>query len=357
MAIPLRRVCVVGAGNWGTTAATIIGRNAQKHKEFDPNVNMWVFEEMVNGRKLTEIINTDHENVKYLPGIKIPENVKAVPDLQDAVQGCSVLVFVLPHQFLHRTCKTIQSQLAPDTIAISLIKGIDFDADGVVLMSDVIQEMLGVDVSVLSGANIANEIAEGKFCESTIGFNEKKNGILFYKLFNERNFRISLTPDTVGPQVYGGLKNVIALGAGFSDSLDLGSNSKSALMRIGLEEMQKFARKYFKHQVKEATILESCGVADLITSSLSGRNRRVAEAFGRAKGQASWESLETQLLNGQKLQGIGTLVEVMKILRRDKAIEQFPFINLIHRVSFEAAKIETVIHFPEEHIADVVNRL
>lgn len=341
-------MCIIGAGNWGSSAATIIGRNVQRHDEFDKNVHMWVYEEIVNGRKLTETINEDHENVKYLPGVKLPENVIAVPDLLQAVEGCTILVFVIPHQFLPRTCKTLQGRLAPGTIAISLIKGIDFNKEGVVLMSDVIKDHLNIDVSVLSGANIASEISQKKFCESTIGYNDPHNGGLFFKLFNERNFRISLICDTVGPQVYGGLKNVIALGAGFSDALDMGSNTKAALMRIGLSEMQLFAKHYFKNKIDERTILESCGVADLITTCMGGRNRRVAEAFGRAHGAEPWESLEAKMLNGQKLQGTGTCSEVMKILVRDQMVESFPFMDLIHRVAFEKAKIETILHFPEE---------
>ena len=86
---------------------------------------MWVFEEQIEGRKLTEIINTDHENVKYLPGVKLPANVIAVPDLVDAAKNADLLVFVIPHQFIARTVQTLKGNIKNGAAAISLIKGIN----------------------------------------------------------------------------------------------------------------------------------------------------------------------------------------------------------------------------------------
>lgn len=328
----------------------IIGRNVQRYGHFEDKVNMWVYEEMIEGRKLTDIINTEHRNVKYLPDHDLPENVVAVPELLDAIRGCNVLVFVLPHQFLSRTCKTLKGKLASDTIAISLIKGIDFNEDGAVLMTDIIKNELGIDVSVLSGANIANEIAAGKFCESTIGYANEVNAATFYEMFNEKKFRISIVPDVEAVQVFGAIKNVIALGAGFCDALEMGNNTKAALIRIGLVEIHRFASKYYG-PINDAAMLESCGLADLITTCLGGRNRKCAEAFGRAEGKRSWEDLEAEMLNGQKLQGTSTCVEVMKILQRDNCVAEFPFMDLIHKVAYEGAPLSTIVDFPDEHAA------
>merc|ERR1719506_3414859 len=106
-----RTVCIVGSGNWGSTAAKIIGENimsGEAKNYFEQEVRMWVFDEDIKQddgsvRKLSEIINTDHENVKYLKGHKLPEIVKAVPDIKDAVKGAPVLVWVLPHQFIPKS--------------------------------------------------------------------------------------------------------------------------------------------------------------------------------------------------------------------------------------------------------------
>lgn len=84
----------------GTVIARIVGNNVKIHKGFDSEVRMWVYEEIIQGRKLTEIINKDHENVKYLPDYKIPENVVAKPKLLDTIDNATVLIFVIPHQVI-----------------------------------------------------------------------------------------------------------------------------------------------------------------------------------------------------------------------------------------------------------------
>merc|ERR1711988_834015 len=173
---------------------------------FDSEVKMWVFQEQVDGKNLTDIINSKHENVKYLPGIKFTDNVIADPDLTNAVQDATMLVFVLPHQFLTRTCPKMTG-MAKGCKAISLIKGIEFEEKGPVLISNMIKhEMGGMDVSVLMGANVANEVAKDEFCESTVGYANKANGECFQRLFDCPTFRIGTTNDVAGTELCGALK-------------------------------------------------------------------------------------------------------------------------------------------------------
>ena len=126
----LDKVCIIGSGNWGSAIATILGRNCDRLPFYETQVNMWVYEEMVTvnaqdePRKLTEIINEQHENVKYLPGVKLPENVVAVADLAEACKDATLLIFVLPHQFLPRLLPTIRESAHPSCRGVSLIKGI-----------------------------------------------------------------------------------------------------------------------------------------------------------------------------------------------------------------------------------------
>jgi glycerol-3-phosphate dehydrogenase (NAD+) len=129
----LDKVCIIGSGNWGSAIATIVGRNCERLPFYETKVNMWVFEEMVKvnpqdddepKRKLTEVINETHENVKYLPGITLPNNVVAVADLAEACKDATLLIFVLPHQFLPRLLPTIREASHPSCRGVSLIKGI-----------------------------------------------------------------------------------------------------------------------------------------------------------------------------------------------------------------------------------------
>ncbi|XP_069472736.1 glycerol-3-phosphate dehydrogenase [NAD(+)], cytoplasmic-like isoform X2 [Ambystoma mexicanum] len=279
--MPPLKVCIVGSGNWGSAISKIIGSNVRKSNRFNPIVNLWVFEELINGRKLTDIINEDHENVKYLPGHKLPKNVVAVPDVVEAAASADILVFVLPHQFIGRICAQLVGHVKGGAFGISLIKGIDEGPDGLKLISDIIREKLGIEMSVLMGANIASEVADEKFCETTIGCVNKQHGLIFKDLFQTPNFRITVVEDCDTVELCGALKNIVAVGAGFCDGLGFGDNTKAAVIRIGLMEMVAFAKCFCSGEVAIATFLESCGVADLITTCYGGRNRKVAEAFAK----------------------------------------------------------------------------
>ncbi|XP_006713131.1 glycerol-3-phosphate dehydrogenase 1-like protein isoform X1 [Homo sapiens] len=298
-AAPLK-VCIVGSGNWGSAVAKIIGNNVKKLQKFASTVKMWVFEETVNGRKLTDIINNDHENVKYLPGHKLPENV-----------------------------------------------GIDEGPEGLKLISDIIREKMGIDISVLMGANIANEVAAEKFCETTIGSKVMENGLLFKELLQTPNFRITVVDDADTVELCGALKNIVAVGAGFCDGLRCGDNTKAAVIRLGLMEMIAFARIFCKGQVSTATFLESCGVADLITTCYGGRNRRVAEAFARTG--KTIEELEKEMLNGQKLQGPQTSAEVYRILKQKGLLDKFPLFTAVYQICYESRPVQEMLSCLQSH--------
>lgn len=122
------RVCIIGNGNFATAIARIVGSNCLTLPNCEDRVSMWVFEEIVEieGKyeKLSESINTQHENVKYLPGHKLPGNVVAVPDLMKACMGATLLIFVLPHQYLPRLLPTIRDAVHSNCRGISLVKGL-----------------------------------------------------------------------------------------------------------------------------------------------------------------------------------------------------------------------------------------
>ncbi|XP_075560655.1 glycerol-3-phosphate dehydrogenase 1-like protein isoform X1 [Pelecanus crispus] len=322
-AAPLK-VCIVGSGNWGSAVAKIIGNNVKKLQKFASTVKMWVFEENINGKKLTDIINNEHENVKYLPGYKLPDNV-----------------------FIHKVCDEITGRIPKNALGITLIKGIDEGPEGLKLISDIIREKMGIDISVLMGANIANEVAAEKFCETTIGSKILENGLLFKELLQTPNFRITVVDDADTVELCGALKNIVAVGAGFCDGLCCGDNTKAAVIRLGLMEMIAFARIFCKGQVSTATFLESCGVADLITTCYGGRNRRVAEAF--VKTGKSIEELEQEMLNGQKLQGPQTSAEVYRILKQKGMLEKFPLFTAVYQICYEGKPVREMISCLQSH--------
>uniref|UniRef100_A0A8C4P1G1 Glycerol-3-phosphate dehydrogenase [NAD(+)] n=1 Tax=Dicentrarchus labrax TaxID=13489 RepID=A0A8C4P1G1_DICLA len=319
--MPGKKVCIVGSGNWGSSIAKIIGHNVKASNRFDPMVNMWVYEEIIDGRKLTEVINTDHENVKYLPGHKLPRNVVAIPEITEAVKGAKILVFVIPHQFIGKLCDQMKPHITEGTIGISLIKGIDEGPDGLKLISDIIREKLEIEVSVLMGANIASEVADEKFCETTIGARNEANGVIFKELLQTPNFRITVVEESDTVELCGALKNIVAVGAGFCDGLGFGDNTKAAVI--------------------------SCGVADLITTCYGGRNRKVAEAF--VKTSKSITELEAEMLNGQKLQGPQTSAEVYKLLQKRDMVNKFPLFSAVYQICFEGKEVKEFITCLQNH--------
>jgi len=349
-----RTVCIVGSGNWGSTAAKIIGENIMSgdaKNYFNQDVRMWVFDEKIpqadgSVRNLSEIINTDHENVKYLKGIKLPENVRAVPDIKDAVAGATVLVWVLPHQFIPKTAMGVKDVVEKDAVSISLVKGgVDIKADGLKLCSETICEIMGHDVSVIMGANVADEVARGDFCEATIGATSKQTGELFHKLFDMKTFSVNVVDEVPSVELCGALKNVVALAAGFTDGIGMGSNTKAAVVRIGLKEMQKFIA-HFYPKTKTEVFSESCGVADLITTCFGGRNRKCAEAFAesRISGQPrTWEEIETTMLNGQKIQGTLTAEEIMPLIQHHRLESELPLMCATYNIAFKDASPKSLL--------------
>lgn len=353
-----KKVCIVGSGNWGSAIAKIAGNVCAKDNVFDEKVNMYVYEEVINGKKLTEIINTEHENVKYLPGHKLPSNVVAVPDIVEAANGADLLVFVVPHQFIRGLCNAMKGKIKPGCIGISLIKGMDVSDQGLRLISDIIREMLEIEVCVLMGANIANGVADGDFCETTIGCHRQETGDMFKRLLQTDNFRITVMEDPMTVEICGALKNIVAVAAGFVAGMGLGDNTRAAVIRLGMMEMISFAKAFhLKKNIagpppQMATFLESCGIADLITTCYGGRNKRVSEAFAKANGSKTLQDLETEMLNGQKLQGPMTAEEVYKVLKTlDMSEKDYPMFVAVYKICYEHQPIESLLTCLQDHPA------
>ncbi|XP_026466257.1 glycerol-3-phosphate dehydrogenase [NAD(+)], cytoplasmic-like isoform X1 [Ctenocephalides felis] len=324
------KVCIVGSGNWGSAIAKIVGHNCAKLSHFEDQVTMYVYEEMINGKKLTEIINETHENVKYLPGHKLPTNVIAVPDVVAAAREADILIFVVPHQFVRSLCATLLGKIKPTAVALSLIKGFDqAEGGGIDLISHIITRHLKVPCHVLMGANLAGEVADEKFCETTIGCRDKRLAPLLRDLIQTDYFRVVVVDDEDAVEICGALKNIVACGAGFVDGMNLGDNTKAAVIRLGLMEMIRFVDVFYPGS-KLSTFFESCGVADLVTTCYGGRNRRVSEAF--VKTGKSLKQLEDEMLNGQKLQGPITAEEVNFMLRNRGMQDKFPLFTAVHKI-------------------------
>lgn len=339
-----KRVALVGSGCWGSAMAKIIGRNVLEYPDkFHPEVLMYVYEEIVNGKKLTDIINMDHENIKYLPETKLPANVLAVPDVVRACTNADILVFVMPHQFVQETCKKIVVKRS--ALAVSLIKGfiIVEGVEGFRLVSKVITEHLNVPTAVVSGANLATECACEMFSETTIAVENPGWDSFLLHLFGTSYFRPRIVRNLAAVEACGAVKNVIGVGAGLVDGLGFGDNTKAAVFRLGLKEMIEFIKLFLNTQnidIEEDFddfFFESCGIADLISTCQGGRNRLLGEAIIKSlkkRGMVGVDirMLEKEILRGQSFQGPILAREIYLFLRRRGLIARFPLLVGVHRV-------------------------
>jgi len=242
--------------------------------------------------------------------------------------------------------------LKKNAMGLSLIKGFgEKPSGGIILVSEMISNLLDISCAVLMGANLANEVAEEKFCETTIGIQCPGFGKVLKSAIQTDNFRVSIVKDTKTVEICGALKNIVACAAGFSDGLGLGDNSKAAVIRIGLKEMIRFCKLFYPEGHEQKTFFESCGVADLITTCYGGRNRRLSEQF--VKQNKSFEVLESEMLNGQKLQGPQTADEVSHLLKEKKVEDKFPLFVAVNLIAKKQLAVDKLIEYlrnePEDY--------
>lgn len=352
------KVTVIGSGNWGTTIAKVVAENtAERPQLFERQVDMWVFEEKINGENLTEIINTKHENVKYLPGIRLPDNLHAEPSIVKAAENADLLIFNIPHQFLPSITKQLKNaNLKPYVRAISCLKGLEVTTSGCKLLSTYITENLGIHCGALSGANLAPEVAKEKWSETTVayrtpldfqGVGKDIDRVVLRAAFHRPYFHVRVIEDVAGVSLAGALKNVVALGVGFVHGLNWGDNAASAIQRFGLNETIKFAEVFFPGETNQDTFTkESAGVADLITTCAGGRNVRVAKEMA-ITGKSAQE-VEKEILNGQSAQGIITCKEVHELLKAKNLTKEFPLFEAIYQIVYGTESIERLPELIEE---------
>lgn len=337
------QVAIIGAGNWGTAISKACAANAATSYLFNTEVWLWALEEEV-----AEAVNTVHENTLYLPGIKLPENVRCSTDLKEITAKADLLVMVVPHQFLAKTCNMMKGHARESAQAISLTKGLHVEEDCTpVAYTTIIEDTLGINCCALSGANVARDVALEQFSEATIGFEKECAEVvpIWQQLFDRPDFRIRCIPDKFGVEVNGAIKNIVAIAAGFCDGLGLGTNTKSAIIRIGAEELRLFLHVFFP-SASTQVFYESCGFADLITTCFGGRNVKCAGEFARRGGSekgVTWEQLEKEMLGGQFLQGTLCAKEVRDVLVKHDIFDFFPLFKITYEIAYEKVDVRQII--------------
>lgn len=272
------QIGVIGAGAWGTTLAV-------KLAAAERPVTIWAHSAAANSE-----LAASRQNSHYLPGVTFPPNIRVATDEAYLAEPHRLFVLAVPSAHLRATLARLRQHLYPEATLLSVVKGIEEGTD--LRMSEVIdQELPGRRVAVLSGPNLAREIAAGLPAGTVIAAKDSALAAELATLFASDRFRVYTNPDVVGVELSGALKNVVALAAGFVDGLGLGDSAKAGIMTRGLAEMTRLG---IAAGAQPLTFAGLAGVGDLIATCMSplSRNRRAGELM--ASG-LSWTEASAQL--------------------------------------------------------------
>jgi glycerol-3-phosphate dehydrogenase (NAD(P)+) len=268
---------VLGAGNWGTTLAHIIGQNG-----FD--VTLWCRDE-----DLCDEINNERQNSKYLEGFELSERIHAVPELEDAVRDIPFLLLVVPSKAFREVCTKLAPLVSPSQSVLHATKGIEFGTYQ--RMSEILHAETCIrQIGVLSGPNIATEIMEGKPSGTVVASPFPRLVREAERFLVSESFRVYVNDDVVGVELGGALKNIIAIAGGIAAELELGENAKSLLITRGLGEILRIGAAF---NARPETFSGLAGIGDLMVTCASrhSRNHRLGRAL--ATGKSLDEAVES----------------------------------------------------------------
>ena len=228
------------------------------------------------------LLREKRENVRFLPGVPIPESIALTADIDEAARGADLLVLAIPTVYLRDTLTRIAPALRGRAQpAVSVAKGLEIATFR--RPTEIAREVLGErPLAALSGPSHAEEISRGLPASVVAASADLAFARWVQSLFSTERFRVYTNPDLLGVELAGALKNVIGIAAGISDGLGFGDNAKSALLTRALVELVRFG---VAHGAQRATFFGLAGIGDLITTCISphGRNRRVGELLGRGQ--------------------------------------------------------------------------
>jgi len=264
----MNRIAIIGAGGWGTALAQLM---AAKGKA----VSLWGFE-----KPLVEELRASRENTPFLPGIRLDDAVNVTADMAEAVSGAELVLVVPPSKGMRGVAAAL-AQTGVQAPLVSLTKGIEQGSG--LRMSEILRQSLpDVEIAVLSGPSHAEEVARAMPTAVVLGCPDDALALKIQTTLMSPAFRIYTSPDVAGIEFGGALKNIFAIGAGLSDGLGFGDNSKAALVTRSLVELTDIGRALGG---KKKTFRGLSGIGDLMVTCFSrhSRNRSVGERIGRGE--------------------------------------------------------------------------
>ena len=279
------QVCVVGAGSWGTTVASLVAHNAE--------TTLWARRD-----DLVDEINSRHTNSAYLPSATLPDTLRASSDLDALIAAADVVAMAVPSQGFRDVAARVATSIGATTPVVSLSKGLERST--LMRMSQVLEEsMPGRPVAVLSGPNLAREILAGQPAASVIACADDAVATTLQQLFSRPTFRLYTNPDVVGCEIGGVVKNVIAIAAGIAQGFGFGDNTKATLVTRGLAEMTRLG---VAMGANPLTFAGLAGMGDIMATcaSMQSRNTQVGVRLGKGESIADIVASMNMVAEGVK---------------------------------------------------------
>ena len=321
------KFAVIGAGSWGTALAIQLARNGTTY--------LW-------GRKPQHIdeMQKSRKNQKYLPGIVFPDNLIPEKDLEKAISSSDAVLVVSPSHAFAEILEKITPYLQERPLAWAA-KG--FEPGSGRFLHQVAEDIIGKDhpMALVTGPSFAKDVAEGKPTLVTVASNSDKFARdVAYALYNSQ-FRVYISHDMIGAELGGAVKNVLALATGICDGMQLGDNTRAAILTRGMAEMMRLGQAM---NCKPETLMGLSGLGDLVltcTGDLS-RNRRMGLALGRGQ---SIEEAKAEI--GQVVEGINTADEVVRLAKK---------YNVDMPISEHVWKVVNGLMTPAEAVKELMSR-
>jgi len=308
----MKKIAVIGSGSWGTALSLLLSDNGN-------DITVWsaLPDEI-------EELKTKHEH-RTLPGVKLPESMHFTTDLAEAVRGKEILVLAVPSIYTRKTAAKMKDLYDPSQIIVNVAKGIE-EGTLKTLTEQIEEEIPGATVAVLSGPSHAEEVSKRIPTACVAGAAKKKTAELIQSTFMNPVFRVYISPDVLGIELGGSIKNVIALAAGIADGLGYGDNTKAALITRGIAEITRLGTRM---GASPETFSGLTGIGDLIVTcaSMHSRNRRAGILIG--KGYTPEEAMKEV---SQVVEGVYSAKAALSLA--EKFNTEMPIVNEVNKILF-----------------------
>ncbi len=318
----MAKVGVIGAGAWGIALAVLLRNNGN-------NVTVMSFV-----KKEVDMLKSSRENEVTLPGVKLQEDIYVTDKLGEAVEGMDIIVMSVASRFTRETASKLKNIIGDGQVILNVSKGIEEET--LMTLTEVINDELpGANVAVLSGPSHAEEVGRGLPTTVVAGARTKETAQLIQNAFMNKSFRVYISPDVLGIELGGSLKNVIALAAGMADGLGFGDNTKAALITRGITEISRLA---LKMGARLETMAGLSGIGDLIVTcaSMHSRNRRAGILIGQGKSPD-----EAMKEVNAVVEGVYSAKAALKLAGKYQV--SMPIIEQVNKVLFENKNVKDAV--------------